>query len=350
MDTKSENMKYILGIGNPIIDISATTDKETLKKFNLDFGGTVFCNDTNKGVYEELEKSPDVSYVPGGSVTNSIRVANWCLRGNQNYRCMLLGCVGNDEYGKKLKSELDKVDVVSILETHPMYKTSRCGAAIFKKERCLIPQIMASGHLSDQFVNQSKAHFNQVEIFFIEGYFVIEKHAVVIDLIKFFDEKKTTKIGFTLSATFMVEFHYEKMKEIADCADIIFCNEDEAEVFARLKSKDPEVNSMAIHRLLKPRENRIIVITCGKEPVLISRFDYTNQQFEFVIKQYVPLVPSEEIVDTNGCGDSFVGGFLSQYIQGKSLTTCARAGNYAASIIIKNIGCTFPIVCDNEFI
>ena len=83
MDTQNETMRYILGIGNPIIDISATTTKEALKKykcfnirFDLDFGGTVFANDNNIGVFQELESSKDVSYVPGGSVTNSIRVTN----------------------------------------------------------------------------------------------------------------------------------------------------------------------------------------------------------------------------------------------------------------------------------
>lgn len=83
MDTQNETMRYILGIGNPIIDISATTTKEALKKYlsfytryDLDFGGTVFANDNNIGVFQELENSKDVSYVPGGSVTNSIRVTN----------------------------------------------------------------------------------------------------------------------------------------------------------------------------------------------------------------------------------------------------------------------------------
>jgi hypothetical protein len=32
MDTKGENIRYILGVGNPIIDISATITKEALKK------------------------------------------------------------------------------------------------------------------------------------------------------------------------------------------------------------------------------------------------------------------------------------------------------------------------------
>ena len=69
---------------------------------------------------------------------------------------MLLGCVGNDDYGRKLKNELEKVDVRSVLETNQTTPTSRCGAAIYKKERCLIPQIMASRLLSEEFVNQNK--------------------------------------------------------------------------------------------------------------------------------------------------------------------------------------------------
>jgi len=96
---------------------------------------------------------------------------------------------------------------------------------------------------------------------------------------------------------------------------------------------------------LKEKQGRLLIVTCGKDATVISKYDYANKQFEFVIKQYVPLVHSDEIVDTNGCGDSFVGGFLSQYIQGKDLITCARAGNQAAGVVIRNIGCTF----DSEF-
>jgi len=342
-------MRYILGIGNPIIDISATTTKEALNKFDLDFGGTVFANDNNIGVFQELESSKDVSYVPGGSVTNSIRVANWCLQGNKNYGCMLLGCVGNDEYGRRIKSELEKVGVRSVLETTEAFPSSRCGAAIFKKERCLVPHIMASRHLTESFVNQNKTNFANVDYFFIEGYFVIEKHSVIVDLINFFKGNKRTKIVFTLSATFMIDNFYDRMKEISDNADLIFCNEDEAAAFAKQDSKDPVQNSLAIHRLLNRNENRILVVTCGKDPVAISKYDYQNNQFEYLINQYVPLVGAEDIVDTNGCGDSFVGGFLSQLIQGRCLTTCARAGNFAASVIIKNVGCTFPSECNANF-
>ena len=58
---------------------------------------------------------------------------------------------------------------------------------------------------------------------------------------------------------------------------------------------------------------------------------------------FIPLkIPKEEIVDTNGAGDSFVGGFMSQYVQNKPLEVCIKAGHYCASEVIKRSGCTFP--------
>ncbi len=72
MDTK----KYILGLGNPIIDISGSVDEETLKRFELQPGTTSFCNEKNCGFFDYLESKPDVTYIPGGSITNSIRVTN----------------------------------------------------------------------------------------------------------------------------------------------------------------------------------------------------------------------------------------------------------------------------------
>ena len=50
---------------------------------------------------------------------------------------MLLGCVGNDEYGRRIKSELEKAGVKHVLETTEEYPSSRCGAAIFEKKDVL---------------------------------------------------------------------------------------------------------------------------------------------------------------------------------------------------------------------
>jgi len=53
------------------------------------------------------------------------------------------------------------------------------------------------------------------------------------------------------------------------------------------------------------------------------------------------LSKKEEIVDANGAGDAFVGGFLAQLILGKSIAECVRAGHYSAGVILRVSGCVF---------
>nr|KYP49824.1 Adenosine kinase 2 [Cajanus cajan] len=48
----------------------------------------------------------------------------------------------------------------------------------------------------------------------------------------------------------------------------------------------------------------------------------------------VELLPKEKLVDTNGAGDAFVGGFLSQLILEKPIEEFVRGGCYAANIVI----------------
>jgi adenosine kinase len=57
-----------------------------------------------------------------------------------------------------------------------------------------------------------------------------------------------------------------------------------------------------------------------------------------------PVIPiaEKDIVDTNGAGDSFVGGFLAQLVQGGSIEDCVRSANYAANYIIQQSGCQLP--------
>ena len=40
----------------------------------------------------------------------------------------------------------------------------------------------------------------------------------------------------------------------------------------------------------------------------------------------------DTLVDTNGAGDAFVAGFLSQLLQGKTLSQCVEAGHWSAGL------------------
>lgn len=89
-------------------------------------------------------------------------------------------------------------------------------------------------------------------------------------------------------------------------------------------------------QLPKQNENRprVAVITQGSDAVLLA-------QNGTISEIPVEKLSSDKIVDTNGAGDAFVGGFLAQFVQRKSLETCIRCGIWAARQIIQRSGCTF---------
>ena len=84
----------------------------------------------------------------------------------------------------------------------------------------------------------------------------------------------------------------------------------------------------------------IVVFTQGMDPTIVAKDGEILGEFPVI-----PLAP-EKLVDTNGAGDAFVGGFLSQFVQGAELEKCVKAGNYGANAIIQQSGCKFPPVCD----
>ena len=84
------------------------------------------------------------------------------------------------------------------------------------------------------------------------------------------------------------------------------------------------------------KRQRIVIITHGKEHTIVAEQDGAVKEYPIV------LIDSKDIVDTNGAGDAFAGGFLSQYIQGKSIDEGIYAGHWLANINIKRVGPTYP--------
>ena len=336
-------LRSIIAIGNPIVDISAETDREILSRYKLVFGGTFFADESNMGFFEELESKPQVTYIPGGSIQNTLRVTSWCLNMEQKnkdkFKITMLGAVGDDNYKNKIMHALESSGVKPLLQQIPNITTSRCGVGICQKERCLLPHIKASNCLDEKFVKANENEIYSNDALLIEGYFLQEKYNICKELCQNF-KRANKMVILTLSAVFMVDAHREKIMEIAEYSDMVVGNMEEFETFANLKGETPNKILTKSHEKLSPKE-RIFVATDGANGVFVSKYDYKEKKLDFLLQSFANKIKHDEICDLNGAGDAFLGGFLSQFMKGASIQKCCKAGNEVSAIIIKNIGCTF---------
>jgi sugar/nucleoside kinase (ribokinase family) len=69
------------------------------------------------------------------------------------------------------------------------------------------------------------------------------------------------------------------------------------------------------------------VKTCGWRGVEIFSKD---------IREFYPLLPLDDFVNTNGAGDGFAAGFLIAYHQSQSLQQCVEMGHKVACGVLKS--------------
>ena len=336
--------RSMIAIGNPIVDISAEITEDIIPKYGLKWGETIFANESNVGFFKELESNPKVKYIPGGSIQNTLRTTSWCINMNQEnhkiFKITMLGATGKDSYRKKILDAFALAGVNGLLECIEDKQTSRCGVGIHNKERCLLPEIRASNQISDRFIREHDEEIMKHDALLIEGYFIQERFEICKRLmVKFKNARKI--VILTLSAVFMVENYYDKLIELANYSDLIVANMSELQALAKEKDAEYKLVFSKISQMLI-KKDRLFVVTDGKKGAVVAKYDYNRASMDFILKGFPSLVKTEDIVDLNGAGDSFLGGFLSQYMQGKSFEACCKAGNDIAGVIIKNIGCTFP--------
>ena len=343
-DSLSPRLNSIIAIGNPIVDISAEIEKEILPRYKLVWGGTFFADESNMGFFDVLESKPQVTYIPGGSIQNTLRVAKWCLnmeeQNKNKFKLTMLGAIGIDNYKEKIMNALNSAGVTPLLQQIPNISTSRCGVGICQKERCLLPHIKASNCLSDEFVSEHENEIYEHDALLIEGYFLQERYELCKRLCNLF-KRANKMVILTLSAVFMVQNHREKIMEIAQNSDMIVGNLEEIEAFAEVQRDEPRNIIAKAHEKLSPKE-RLLVVTDGGNGVYVSKYDYKKKGLDFFLQSFPNKLKNEDICDLNGAGDAFLGGFLSQFMKGASLQKCCKVGNDASFIIIKNVGCTFP--------
>ncbi|KAI0232296.1 Adenosine kinase 1, partial [Lamellibrachia satsuma] len=336
--------KVLLGIGNPLLDITVSADEAFLQKYDLESNNAIVADkEKHTALFEDMVTIYKPEYGAGGATQNAIRVAQWLLQ--QPKVTGFLGCVGNDENAQLLQRAAERDGVYVHYCVDDKEPTGTCGAIITGEDRSLVANLGAAQHLSCNWLVQPDnwALVKKAQFYYIAGFLYQTCPDAVHRIAKHSSENNKTLV-MNLSAPALCTYFSDPKINIMSYIDVLFGNGVEAEVFCKqlgIPTGDHTSMALAVTELPKKNQDRsrIVVFTRGPRSTIVAR---DGKATEYPIKP----IDKSTIKDTNGCGDAFVGGFLSQLVLGRPLEECVRCGNYAAHTILQQWGCNYPDLPD----
>jgi len=331
-------MSYsIFCMGNPLLDIQVRDGEELLKKYELKANDAILAEEKHAPLYEELVEKYSPTYVAGGAAQNAARGAAYVLPSKS---VVYAGCVGDDDLAEQLKAANKREGLDQVYLVKKGVKTGACGAIITGHNRSLVTTLRAAEKFEKSHLSSPEVAplIDAAKLFYVEGFFLTHGIESALEL-----SKKASEAGkifvLNLSAPFIPQFFGVQLQQIIPYTDIIICNETEAEAWATatgLSQKD--LSSIAKTLATQPKANpsrpRIVVITHGAESTtVVSAKDAEDAKI-----YPVHALTDTEIVDTNGAGDAFAGGFIGAYVTGKSLDECVEAGHKMGSMSVQLVG------------
>jgi len=345
-------MASILGMGNPLLDISSEVDTSVLEKYGLELNNAILAEEKHQPLFAEVAAMPNVKYIAGGATQNSIRVAQWMLQKPES--TAYIGCTGDDDFAKKMNDACAKDGVKTAYLVDKTTPTGCCAVLVNSSERSLCTNLNAANNYKVEHLKTPEVWklVESAKIIYSAGFFItVSPESMRLAAQEAADHGALYCLN--LAAPFLMQVPPFKavISELLPKVDVLFGNETEAQTWAETEGwESKDVAFIATRLSLIPTSKpsrkrdasgasvpgkRMVVITQGADPTIVAVNGHVTQH---------PIIklPKEKLVDTNGAGDAFVGGFLAALSKGLSVDACCSAGAYSASVIVQNSGCTYP--------
>jgi adenosine kinase len=332
-------------MGNPLLDIQVKANKELLNKYNLKSNDAILAEETHFSLYEDIVKYDDVVYVAGGASQNTARGAQRLLPPRS---VVYVGATGDDEFRDKLVRAAQGDGLTTEYVTIPGgVPTGTCAALISGHDRSLVTKLSAAEKLTVEHLKEGhyQGLIQGAQVYYVEGYFLTVTPEGILEVAKHAAEhNKIFTMNF--SAPFIPQFFTKVLDEVLPYLDIVFGNEGEAEAFASAHNlpNPKDIKATAIYIANLPKVNaqreRLVVFTQGVNNTIVAKRDGSVQEFPII------AIAEADIVDCNGAGDAFCGGFIAKLVQNKDIDigVAVNKGHYLANQVIQQVGPAYPAV------
>ncbi|KAF9469651.1 adenosine kinase [Collybia nuda] len=325
-------------MGNPLLDMQVTNGEALLEKYSLNANDAILAEAKHAPIYDELVREHKVTYVAGGASQNAARGAAYLLPPGS---VVYTGCVGDDNLAEQLKAANKREGLDQVYQVKKGEKTGACAVILTGHHRSLVTDLRVAEKFDQSYLSSPEVAplIDAAKVFYVEGFFLTHGVACVLEL-----GQKAATAGKTfvlnLSAPFIPQFFGSQLQQVMPYCDIIIANEAEAESWASANGlSDPrDLPAVAKEIAGLPKSNnsrpRIVIFTQGaKHTVLVTSDDLENPR-----TYGVNALRDEEIVDTNGAGDAFAGGFLGALVAGRPLDECVEKGHIMGTMCVGQVG------------
>lgn len=251
--------------------------------------------------------------IPGGKGANQ-GVAMAKLNSDVSF----LGKLGKDSFGESLLSSMESSGVNM---DNVDYTQDSTGIAVINVDKSGNNNIVvipgANGKVDKEYLKKNEKAFEEADIVVFQLEIPIETVKEGLRISKKFG--KTTILNPAPAR--------ELDDEIIENVDILIPNEHELERISKVKISDKD-SILKAGNLLIEKGIKKIIVTLGSEGVLY--LDPENHEF---FKPY-----KVNVVDTTAAGDSFIGGFVSSYIETKDIKKSIDMGQRTAALTIQKFG------------
>lgn len=306
------------GLGNACIDIVVEVDEDFLIQHSLPKGICTYLTDDRAEEIDSALINP--VFEPGGCAANTAVVVT-ALNG----KAAFMGRVANDEIGKLFMKSMADSQVRYEPDLSPMIGRGSTRVYTFvtpDADRTFATYYGEQEMLSVSDLNEKAiqaARYTYVDGYALHSEFNRETFMTAIE----WAHKAGNKAVFNPCDVSILNQYKDLCEALMDKVDILICNEVEARLITGIETLEDAVKA------LSKRFERGAV-TAGAEGALIFNADG--------ITHLPALKPDSPIVDTNGAGDAFAGGYIYGLSQGMSDERAARLGIFCASAIITQIG------------
>lgn len=274
-----------------------------------------------------------------------------------------MGCIGDDFYGQCMAKKAAEDGVRTLYRIDEKLPTGHCCVLVTDGGKCrsLVANLAAANAFEKSFLLDNWSAVERARIVYGTGFHLTVCPQAVVELAEHVHTSELPKVfAFNLSAPFIMQFFSAQLDQVLPYVDILFCNDSEARELAKSKEWPAEesIDQIAIRMANLPRRSanrsRVVVVTQDCEPITMARSSEPkesgagNPDNWTVVHIPVQKLSQEEIVDTNGAGDSFAGGFIAQLVRNhfslelESLKRAVTVGSYCAREIIMQDGITVP--------